>query len=149
MWPFCGQRAKTRNLRANASQKWKPKPWKKHTPGERTNTLTNIHFGSQNRCQNASRRLQKRVGGTVGHLSGPTCVPEAPRSAKKDPTEAPVQLESRSARVRRGRDAGATCLFWAPGAPRDGLARALLEEKQHHKTFAQDLTRFGPEGRRI
>ena len=47
MWPFCGQRAKRRKLRANASQKWKQKPWKEHPPGEPNNTLKIIIFGAK------------------------------------------------------------------------------------------------------
>ena len=77
-----------------------------------------------------------------GPLERPKMRARGPPERQKNPTEAPVQLESRSAFDWRG--VGVRDL--APGAPRDGLARAFLEEKQHHKTFAEDLTRLRAEG---
>ena len=48
-----------------------------------------------------------------------------------------------------GLGARPTRLFLAPGAPGAASRARSRKEKEHHKTFAEDHTRLGPEGRRI
>ena len=47
MWPFYGQRAKRRNSRANALQKWKEEAVERTPPSRTTKTLKIIIFGAK------------------------------------------------------------------------------------------------------